>query len=96
MMNHYLAFLDPETIAVMIPIIGLLIPIVAILTKHQQRMAEIVHNGASKMPQSSELSALRQEVSELRQLIHQQTIALDNATSRSAMPTPDVSSRLGS
>jgi uncharacterized membrane protein (DUF106 family) len=55
------------------------IPIVAILMAHQRRMAEIIHQQhAQAYQQSPEILALRQEVHELRQLIHEQTIAMDD------------------
>lgn len=55
-----------------IPIIFLMIPIVAILTSHQQKMARLMRERA---PQNN---GLEEEVRELRQLLHQQTIALDD------------------
>lgn len=45
---------------ILIPIISLLIPIVVLLTKHQQKMAEIVHKSSDD---KSEISQLRQELS---------------------------------
>ena len=65
----------PAVIALMIPVIALMIPIVAILVSHQQKMAQIVHRGLGDNP---EVSALRNEIAELKSLVHQQTITLDN------------------
>lgn len=67
--------LGPEQLAIFIPIIIFMIPIVAILTKHQQKMAEILHS-RPQVP-NEEILALRREVADLRQLVHQQAIALD-------------------
>lgn len=87
--------MNPEVLAIMIPIVALMIPIVAILTKHQQRMAEMMHIGANQQQSQGEIMALRKEVHELRQLVHQQTISIDNLVSRPVQPTPDISQRLG-
>jgi hypothetical protein len=76
-----------ENIAVMIPIIALLIPIVAILSAHQQKMARIIHENRNS-GQDVEVQRLRSEVEQLKQLVHQQTIALDNL---SALPTKQAS-----
>ena len=61
-------------LALMIPIIIFMIPIIAILTHHQRQMAEIVHR---RGPQPADLELLRREVQELKQLVHQQAIAMD-------------------
>ena len=72
--------IDPGLVAVAL-IFGL--PVIAVLTNHQQKMAAIIHgqnrannNGA----QAEEMQALRREVGELKQLVHQQTIICDNLT----------------
>jgi hypothetical protein len=65
-----------ETIAVFIPILGIVAGIVAIMTKHQQRMAEILH-GSPQNQSNNEINHLRNEVAELKHLVHQQMIALD-------------------
>ena len=67
-------------LALMIPIAALCIPIVAILTSHQQKMANMFaqqSQGKSQLT-SEELNALRREVMELKSLVHQQAIAIDN------------------
>ena len=75
-----LGFLSPDQMALFIPIIALIIPIVAILTKHQRDMAVMYHNmhqqGANS--NANEVEALRRQVDELRQLMTQQTLALDD------------------
>lgn len=52
-----------------------MIPIIAILTAHQRKMAELMRKDQQQPnPQTDRLAA---EVGELKQAIHQQTIALD-------------------
>jgi hypothetical protein len=80
----------------LIPICALLIPIVAILTAHQQKMAQILHRGAAD---HDEIANLRKELAEMRSLVHQQTITLDNiAGVQSALaappPAPEIKDRL--
>jgi hypothetical protein len=67
-------------LALLIPIAALCIPIVAILTSHQQKMANLFAQQAQGKSQlsSDELNALRREVMELKSLVHQQAIAIDN------------------
>jgi len=74
----------------MIPI-GLLVvlPIVAIMTTHQRKMAEI-YAQRSHQVSDPEIGLLRQEVRELKALIHQQAIALDGAP-RMTVPAPPQS-----
>jgi hypothetical protein len=62
----------------MIPIAALMIPIVAILTYHQRKMAEIIHGSQAQSLPNPEVEYLRREVLELKQIVHQQTIAIDN------------------
>jgi hypothetical protein len=86
--------LDPGVIAMAVPIIALMIPIVAILTRHQRSMAELIHSKSAVAP--NELDAIRQEIRELRTILHSQTIALDDIRSRSmAQPAdPSIQNRL--
>jgi hypothetical protein len=58
-----------------------LIPIVAILTRHQQKMALILRDNRG-FEGNAELASLRAEVARLTQAVHQQTIALDNLSRR--------------
>lgn len=83
---------------VMIPLAALMIPIVAVLTNHQQKMAQILNSNAGD---HTELAALRQEIAELKGLVHQQAISIDNlaGTQRSLSappPAPNLSERFGS
>lgn len=54
------------------------VPIVWILTVHQRKMAEIIHRGRGN---ASDSEALASELRELRQAVHQQTIAMDSLSS---------------
>ena len=71
----------------LIPIVAIVctfsIPVVAILVHHQRRMAELIHQNHVKANQpNAEVAALRQEVAQLRQLMHEQAIALDDIRSQ--------------
>lgn len=85
----------PEILALLIPITALMIPIVAILVSHQQKMARIIH-GEGGANTRAQIDALRAEVAQLKEVIHQQTIALDNLANRPIAPptTNDVAERL--
>ncbi|MCU0315128.1 MAG: hypothetical protein MUC92_00900 [Fimbriimonadaceae bacterium] len=73
---------DPSSIAILIPIVALCIPIVAILTAHQRRMAEIIHaNNAHNVAENSELQALRYEIAQLRELVTSQALAVEQLRS---------------
>jgi len=85
-------------IYVMIPVTALMIPIVALLTHHQQKMAQIFNRNAGD---HTEIAALRGEIAELKSLVHQQAITLDNiASTQRALnvppPAPHLSERLTS
>ena len=87
----------PAIIALMIPVLALMIPIVAIFVHHQQKMAQILHQNPVNNP---EVSALRQEIAELKTLVHQQAITLDNiATAQRSLneppAVPSLTDRLG-
>jgi hypothetical protein len=62
-------------------IIGIVasVPITAILTHHQRKMAEIIHRSGDPRI-AAEVASLRNEVGELKQLMYQQMIALDSST----------------
>ena len=76
----------PEIIALFIPIVALLIPIVAILVSHQQKMAQLYHKSPIDSP---EVNSLRQEIAELKTLVHNQAITLDNiANSQKSLGAP--------
>jgi hypothetical protein len=65
-------------LALAIPLgLCVVLPIVAILTAHQRKMAEIYARTAVQQP-NPEISQLRDEIRELKMLVHQQAIALDS------------------
>lgn len=76
--------MNPAILGVMIPIIALLIPIVAIFTKHQKDMAMLMRDNQNQgmnnvMPQvMHELQALRAEVSTMKQQLNDVTLAVDD------------------
>jgi ABC-type phosphate transport system auxiliary subunit len=68
----------------LIPIFVMMIPIVAILTSHQRKMAELMHDKHRDAQQANtsglqeEVTRLRYEIDAMRQTVQQQTIELDN------------------
>jgi hypothetical protein len=89
-------FIGPELLAIFIPIVAMMIPIVAILTKHQQKMAETIHHGQNVGNQynAMEVASLRDEVRQLRELSAQQTIAFDNLQRTIQTQNNDLRQRL--
>ena len=86
-----------EILAISIPIIMFMIPIVAILTHHQRKMAEIIHRQAGNDASGNmraEIGSLREEMRELRQLVNQQVIALDSKVSNANPPPLSDSTEL--
>ncbi len=53
-------------------------PIIAILTSHQRKMAQIFQETQRNAVGNPEMQGLRQEIRELKELVHQQAITLDN------------------
>lgn len=80
-------------LALMIPITALMIPIVAILVSHQQKMAQIIHSGRPAAD-SQETAALRAEVRELKEMVHQQMLALDSYSGRRAPADDNLRDRV--
>lgn len=88
-----LAQVSEEIAAIMMGGIVFLIPIVAILTHHQRKMAELVHGRKQEGQQPDALpyvhdrmNAMERELAEIKELVKNQTIALDNL-SRSTPPS---------
>ena len=70
-----------------------MVKILRVFTTHQQKMAEIVNRSSAD---HNEVSALRQEIAELKSLMHQQVIAADDRRVPDAPPVvPSVAERLG-
>jgi len=62
------------------------VPLVWILTSHQRKMAEIIHQGHQNTSSNADLEAIRMELQNLRMQMNQHTIALDDIRSRQALP----------
>lgn len=86
-----------DVLPFLIPILALMIPIVVILTRHQQKMAEILRSDATRPTVvNPEMELLRQEMRMLRETVNQQTIQMDNMlNARKAPPADDVRVNLG-
>lgn len=71
-----------DIIWVLVPVTALCIPIVAILTRHQQKMAELLRSGHAQLPQQTqgEIAHLQREVAQLKQIVSQQSILIDDLT----------------
>jgi hypothetical protein len=68
----------PAALALLLVVVlFLLIPIVAILTEHQQKMVRLMREGRTEDGAGAEVRALREEIQELKALVHQQAIAAD-------------------
>jgi hypothetical protein len=69
--------LDSDTLGLAIPILIFLIPIIAILVRHQQKMAEIFHGGLNQQAQA-EMQALRAEMMQMREMMHHQARVIED------------------
>lgn len=65
-----------ELVAIIIGGITMMIPIVYILTKHQQKMATILRQDQIQ----GNATEVHRELAALREIVHQQTIAIDNVS----------------
>lgn len=80
---------EPETLGIMIPIVALLIPIVAILTRHQRSMAELIHgshHAQQNQAAAAEIQALRAEMASLRESVNMMIVNRDGLPSSSLNP----------
>lgn len=72
----------------------MMIKLVRVFTYHQQRMTEILNKTSTDR---SDIASLRQEIAELKSLVHQSVIASDDRKQAIAPPpTPELSERLRS
>jgi|SRR5579885_491692 len=75
-----------EELAPIVACIGVFgIPIVAILTSHQRKMAMLFHgqlNQSNQNQPQSNTDALAAEVNNLKQIVYQQSIAIDSISSK--------------
>jgi hypothetical protein len=69
-------------------------PIIAILTSHQRKMAELFRSQPPTQLANPETMALREEIRELKELVHQQAIAIDNMN-RPVPMEPRIHERVG-
>jgi len=70
----------------LVPIVALMIPIVAILTYHQRKMAEIIHRSGATPAVMDEIRQLRVEIREMKVQMHQQAIVVDSALNALRIP----------
>jgi hypothetical protein len=90
----YLAALE-DVLPLLIPFVVFLVPIVAILTHHQRKMAELYHGNRQPLPDQS-VEALKHEIAELKQVVHQQTVAIDSLSRPQGLSSPEgISQRIG-
>jgi len=69
-MNNLLSgFADMGMAAAFVPMTLLMIPIIAILVKHQQRMTEIIHRSQMQQGSDPQIALLQEEVRQLRQQV---------------------------
>ena len=95
--------IEAGTVAILVPVIIFMIPIIAILTAHQRKMAEIIHgkNGQNMNPlglnlsyaSQQDMAMMREEMRQLRELVQNQTLAIDNLGTRQRKE--DISGRIG-
>ena len=67
-------------------LVALIVPIVSMLIKHQQQMAKLL--GGQSNQSLGETAALREELQQLRGIVHQQSILLDDLQRKSLTETP--------
>lgn len=75
-----------ELMAMVVGVVFFMIPIVAILTRHQQKMAELLR-GKDPHQQDTQVQALSAQVERLTQAMHAQTLVIDEL-SRKLNTTP--------
>jgi hypothetical protein len=78
----------------LVPIVALLlvfgIPIIAILTAHQQKMAKLIHGQRPQMDPAviEEIRSLRTEISQLQDRVNTMMLDQDTARKLAASPPP--------
>jgi hypothetical protein len=90
---------DPGTLAMLIPITGMMIGLIAVMQSHQRKMAEIIHGSRSKELVQQELDQMRAEISQLRSTVSTQALAIEGLASRKPLAgtndTDSLAQRLG-
>jgi hypothetical protein len=76
--------MNPETIAVLIPIVALGIPITAIWTNHLRKMAEIKAQQGATLPPDvrADLTEMKRQLNELRETTTRFDMSFDAAVTR--------------
>ncbi len=80
---NLLAQSGPQGFEILIPFgIGVIVPVVWILTHHQRKMTELMHGSAAKkIEENKRLEQIEHEMSEIKQLLQQQVIQQDDMRS---------------
>ena len=85
--------------AIIVPVMLFGIPIAAILTSHQRKMAELIHGKqdghAVNQTLLAEVQALRAEVHALRGQVNEQAIIVDDLRPLARQSPPPLENRLG-
>ncbi len=86
-----------EMIAVIAILMVFGIPMVAILTHHQRKMAELIHSRHNDINPvvMDEVQRLRAEVQQMRTELHETTIALDDVRKLKPMDNGGIERRIG-
>lgn len=93
--------MDAGTVGVFIPIVAMLIPIVAIWTRHQQKMAEMGANGstgrdnATLATQSAQIRALEDRVKVLERIVTDNNRGADLASQIEALRDDAARAEIG-
>jgi len=80
----------PSVILILLIVVGLpmLVGLVAVLTEHQRKMAEIIHRGGAKRDAVQQLTAevaqLRAQLAETKDLLNQELLSQDSRRSLDA------------
>ncbi len=68
----------PEQLVFFIPILIFLIPIIAILTSHQQKMASMIHGRQVESTDNNRTQALEDEVRRLQATVNSLTLTVES------------------
>lgn len=99
-MNAGLAFISEDVAMVFIPIIIFSIPIIAILTHHQRKMAELMRKDQqeNQPPVNAalydQLSRISTQLDDVKNQLNQHSIAIDEMQSGRASSDSDVQERI--
>ena len=92
-------FLDSSSIESLIPFFALLIPIIAILVRHQQRMTELIHGSAAQQGTRDDVASLKEQLNQVNQRLDALTLSVDTLVTdtrslRASTQPPQVAQRL--